>query len=154
VGEAMQARSILISALLFAAGLGIGYYVGHQPGLSDSAASKSVQPGKWRAQITIPGSVELPTDRTAVIKCTFAKTTLFKFGFLNVTRENLTGRSFMVKYTIFGYDEKGRRISEGNDQFLIGKHESVVGQVILESQVSPVSPKFGPVFAIQMFPEE
>jgi len=34
---------------------------------------------------------------------------------------------------------KGRRISEGVDQFPIGKHEKVVRQVLLESQASAVS---------------
>jgi hypothetical protein len=149
----MQARSIFLALLLFAAGLGIGYYAGHHPAVFESAAPQPTQSGKWRAQINIPGSVELPTDSAAVIKCTFAKTTDYKVGYLSVTHENLTDRSFVVQYAIFGYDDKGRRISEGVDQFPIGKHEKVVRQVFLESQASAVSFKFGSMFAIQMFPE-
>ena len=97
--------------------------------------------------------MELPTDSAAVIKCTFSNTTDYKVGYLSVTHENLTDRSFVVQYAIFGYDDKGRRISEGVDQFPIGKHEKVVRQVFLESQASAVSFKFGSMFAIQMFPE-
>jgi len=148
----MQARSIFLALLLFAAGLGIGYYVGRHPDISETFAPKAKQSGTWRARITVPGSVELPTENP-IIRCTFAKTAEYKVGYIGVTHENLTDRSFVVKYAIFGYDEKGRRISEGVDQFPIGKHESVVRQVFLESQASALSFKFGSVFAIQMFPE-
>ena len=148
----MQARSIFLALLLFFGGIGVGYYWGRHPAGSDAIASKTEPIGKWRAQIDIPGSVELPTENP-IIKFTFTRTKNFKVGYLTVTHENLTDRSYMVNYAIFGYDEKGRRISEGFEEFLIGKHESVVKQVLLDSQASPLSFKFGSVFAIQMFPE-
>lgn len=148
----MQARTLFLVLLLFAAGVGIGYYVGSHPAALEHVAQKTVQSGKWRAQINIPGSVELPTE-DPVIKCTFAKANDFKIGYVSVTHQNLTDRSFAVNYAIFGYDEKGRRISLGTDEFLIGKRETVVRNVYLQSQVSMFG-KIGSVFAIQMFPNE
>jgi hypothetical protein len=108
-----------------------------------SGEHKSISPALWNCQRTAALSLNARLQKRLTTK----------LGYLSVTHENLTDRSFVVRYAVFGYDDKGLRISEGTDQFPIGKHEKVVRQVFLESQASAVSFKLGSMFAIQMFPE-
>lgn len=147
----MQARNIFLGLLLFVAGLGVGYYAGRHPA-SLKSETKSEQSGTWRARVRIPGSVELPVENP-IIKCTFARTLESSLGFLSVTHRNLTDRSYIVNYDVFGYDEKGQRVSQGTDEFVIGKRETVVRKLYLYSQ-EPGMGKIGSVFAIQIFPNE
>jgi hypothetical protein len=96
------------------------------------------------------GSANLP-EQTPIIKCSLSKPLEYGLGFLSITFTNLSGPSFFVKYTILGYDEKGRRISEGTDEFAIGGHESMVRKVFVESQASLASrSRLGSVFWIQI----
>jgi hypothetical protein len=148
----MQARSIFLALLLFIAGLGVGYYAGRHPAVLEKSGTKTQQSGTWRAQVRVPGSVELPVENP-IIKCTFAKTLDSGFGFLSVTHKNLTDRSYIVNYDVYGYDEKRQRVSLGTDEFVIGRHETVVRNVYLDSQAPGIG-KIGSVFVIQMFPKE
>jgi len=133
----MRARSIFLALLLFAAGLGIGYYAGHHSNISNTSAVKSTL-GPWKAKFTVPGSADLPEQNT-VIRCRFAKPLEYSLGFMNITLTNLDDRQFLVRYAIFGYNKKGQRISEGTDQFAIASHESVVRKVYLSNQESMMS---------------
>jgi hypothetical protein len=54
-----------------------------------------------------------------------------------------------VRYSIYGYDQDGRRISEGDDEFTIGKREKVLRKVFLVSQQSAQG-QLGSVFSIQV----
>jgi hypothetical protein len=132
----MQARSIFLALLLFAAGLGIGYYAGHHSTASNTHLAKSTR-GPWKAKFTVPGSADLP-EQTAVIRCSFANPR-FNFGSIKVTLKNLDDRQFKVTYSIFGYNKKGQRIIEGTDSFVIGRHESVVRDVYLHNQETTMS---------------
>ena len=71
----------------------------------------------------MPGSADLPEQNT-VIRCRFAKPLEYDLGFMNITLTNLDDRQFLVRYAVFGYDKKGQRISEGTDQFAIGRHKA------------------------------
>ena len=71
------------------------------------------------------------------------------FGYVAATAANLTDRSYSVRYSIYGYDHDGRRISEGNDEFTIGKRETVLRKVFLVSQQSAQG-QLGSVFSIQV----
>jgi len=90
----MKARSIFLALLLFAAGLGIGYYVGHHSTASNTLAAKSTL-GPWKAKFTVPGSADLP-ERSTVIKCRFTKPLEYGFGYMNVTLTNLDSNSFII----------------------------------------------------------
>jgi len=118
----MQARTIFLVLLLFAAGLGIGYYAGHHSAVSHTSAAKNIL-GPWKAKFTVPGSADLAEQNT-VIRCRFAKPLEYDLGFMNITLTNLDDRQFLVRYAVFGYDKKGQRISEGTDQFAIGRHKA------------------------------
>jgi hypothetical protein len=133
----MQARSIFLALLLFAVGLGIGYYAGHHSNVSNTSAATNTL-GPWKAKFTVPGSADLPEQNT-VIRCRFAKPVEYSLGFMNITFTNLEDRQFLVRYAVFGYNKKGQRISEGTDQFAIGRHESVVRKVYLSNQESVMS---------------
>ena|SRR5215831_2663371 len=146
----MQVRSIFLALLLFAAGFGLGYYVGRNPALSKSFSLRSQQSGSWRAELKISGSVQLPTD-SPILKCSLSKPAEYNLGFVTVTHKNLTDRSFIVNYAIFGYDGKGRRVSEGVDEFVIGRHESVLRKVFLESHSASFKPD-ADMFVIQVLP--
>lgn len=143
----MQARTIFLALLLFAAGLGIGYYAGHHSNVSNTTAAKSTL-GPWKAKFTVPGSAGLP-EQNAVIRCRFAKPLEYSLGFMNITLTNLDDRQFLVRYAIFGYNKKGQRISDGTDKFAIGRQESVVRKVYLSNQESMMSAP-GSVFWIEM----
>jgi hypothetical protein len=147
----MKARSIFLALLLFAAGLGIGYYVGHHSTVSNTLAAKSTL-GPWKAKFTVPGSADLP-EQSTVIKCRFTKPLEYGFGYMNVTLTNLDSRQFLVRYAVFGYNKKGQRISQGTDEFTIGRHESVVRKVYLANQESMMSAP-GSAFWIEMELEE
>lgn len=152
----MHTRSVLLALLLFVAGLTIGYYAGRHSTSPDTKASNTREAkstrGPWKAKFTVPGSADLP-EQSAVIRCTFAKPIEYSVGFMNVTLKNLDDRQFMVKYDIFGYNNKGQRISRGTDSFAIGRHESVVRKVFMENQESMMSVP-GSVFVIEMELEE
>jgi hypothetical protein len=116
-----------------------------------ASASKATL-GPWNAKFSIPGSVELPKE-TPVIKCSFSKSREGVFGYIGVTVVNVSDHSYVVRYNIYGYDQNGRRISEGSDEFAIGKHETVLRNVSLQSQESILG-KLGSVFWVQMVLEQ
>ena len=149
--------------LLVAFGFALGYYAGRHslglPGTLKAGGSKLSGPqlGPWQARFSVPGSVEMP-DNSPIIRCDVPKQGAdFEFlGYLNVTITNLTTSRYGIRYNIYGYDSKGRRVSEGGDEFRIGSHESVVRQVFIETQVprTGIRKEFGRTFWVQMMLEE
>jgi hypothetical protein len=108
--------------------------------------------GPWQAKLTVPGTASLPSENP-VIKCSLLKTADFSAGYLHLTFANLSDQSYVVKYAVLGYNTKGERISQGNDEFAILKRESVVRQDFLNSQDAPSSNP-GSRFVIQLQLEE
>lgn len=106
--------------------------------------------GPWKVKFTLPGSAEVP-DKSPLLKCSFAEDVNAGFGYITVTAENLTDHSYSVRYSILGYDEDGRRVSEGRDDFSIGKRETVLREVFLVSQQSK---QIGSTFSIQVSLEQ
>jgi hypothetical protein len=123
---------------------------GHQPASSQASTKKTL--GPWKAKFNIPGTAVLPDDNPTV-KCSFAKSADAGVGFIAVTVDNLSKESHTVRYNIYGYDQNGRRISQGGDEFAIGKRETVLRSVFLKSEES-VPGKLGSVFWIQMVLED
>ncbi len=121
-------------------------------GQSTSQASTKKTLGPWKAKFNIPGSVVLP-DKSPTVKCSFAKSADAGFGFISITVANLNDESYTVRYNIYGYDQSGRRISQGSDEFAIGKRETVLRSVFLKSEESVLG-KLGSVFCIQMLLED
>jgi hypothetical protein len=120
------------------------------PSQSDAApqaAAKHIL-GPWQAKLTVPGTASLPSENP-VIKCSVSKKADFSVGYLHLTFVNLSDQSYLVKYVVLGYNKKGERISQGNDEFAILKRESVVRQEFLNSQDAPISNP-GSVFVIQL----
>ncbi len=115
---------------------------------STSQASEKKTLGPWKTKFIIPGSAVLP-EESPTVKCSFAKSGDVGFGFVAVTVTNLSDESHTVRYNIYGYDKNGRRISEGSDQFAIGKRETVLRSVFLKSEKSVLG-DLGSVFWIQM----
>ena len=107
--------------------------------------------GPWNVKFGIPGSADVP-EKSPIIKWSFAQDMDTGFGYIAVTAANLTDRSYSVRYNIYGYQD-GRRISEGNDEFTIGKRETVVRKVFLVSQQSAQA-QLGSVFSIQVAVQE
>ncbi len=138
----MRVRQVPIAVLVFIVGFMVGFYAGrHSSQLTDAtnpgrqAAQTGTKLGPWRASFRIPGSVHMP-DTNPIVECDFAKPLDFGLGYLSVTVTNLVPRSYLVRYYIYGYDAKGRRVSEGEDTFAIGRHEKVLRKVFLESHAS------------------
>jgi hypothetical protein len=104
--------------------------------------------GPWQAKLTVPGTASLPSENP-LIKCSLSKTAEFNLGYLHLTFANLSDQSYVVKYIALGYNTKGQRISQANDQFAIGKRESVVRQDFLSSQDAVMSNP-GSLFVIQI----
>jgi hypothetical protein len=94
-----------------------------------SGPEASAEFGPWAAKLHIPGSVEMP-DKNPVIKCELPEQRVA--GMLSVTITNLMSRSYVVRYFIYGYDTKNRRVSESDeDVFTIGSHETVVRRIFV-----------------------
>ena len=108
--------------------------------------------GPWSVKFGIPGSAEVP-EKSPMIKFSFAQDTDMGFGYIGVTAANLTDRPCSVRYNVYGYDEHGQRISEGNDEFNIGKRETVLRKVFLVSQQSAQG-DLGSTFSIQVALQE
>jgi hypothetical protein len=73
----------------------------------------------------------------------------FSAGYLHLTFTNLSDQFYVVKYIVLGYNKKGERISQGNDEFAIEKRETVARQYFLNSQDAPISNP-GSTFVIQL----
>lgn len=108
--------------------------------------------GPWKVKFGIPGSAEVP-EKSPILKYSFAEDANAGSGYIAVTAENLSDRSFSVRYSIYGYDQDGRRVSEGSDDFTIGRRETVLRKIFLVSQQS-VQGQLGSVFSIQVSLEE
>ncbi len=122
----------------------------HQVISSQASAKKTL--GPWKAKFTIPGSAVLP-EKSPTVKCSFTKSANAGFGYISVTVANLSDEPYAVRYSIYGYDQNGRRISRGDDEFAIGRHETVLRNVFLESEESVLG-KLGSVFWIQIVLED
>jgi len=151
----MSVKRLLIAIALLALGFLAGYYAGRHgaalPGGTKQAAQASLtptRPSPLKASFRFPGSVQLP-EGNPKIRCDFQDPP-DETGFAAVTVTNLADRSYSVDYHIYGYDSEGRRVSEGEDEFVIGRRESVVRKILFVSQ-APVSRRdFGTTFSVQM----
>jgi len=123
---------------------------GEHQSTSQVLAKKTL--GPWKAKFTIPGSAVLP-KKSPTVECSFAKSADAGFGYISVTVANLSDEPYAVRYNIYGYDQNGRRISQGSDEFAIGKRETVLRSVFLKSEESVLG-KLGSVFWIQMVLED
>jgi hypothetical protein len=101
-----------------------------------------------KASFRFPGSVQLPEGHPKV-RCDFQDPP-DETGFAAVTVTNLANRSYSLDYHVYGYDSEGRRVSEGQDEFVIGRRESVVRKILFVSQTSMSRRDFGTTFSVQM----
>jgi len=132
-------RWLLVAAAIFFGGAFVGYFVGHFFRQNPFQKQERIQQGQsgrklgpWEVQFKPPTLIQLP-DGIPVIKFEFGKVERILRDNLTVTITNMTGRQWIVSYMVFGYDSKGRRVSEGNSQFQIGSQESVVREVWLST---------------------
>jgi uncharacterized protein YneF (UPF0154 family) len=132
-------RWVLVIAATFLGGAFGGYFVGHLIRKSPIQEEERIRPrqtrtklGSWEVQFKPPASIQLP-DGQPLIRFEFGKVEKIIFDELTVTITNITGRQCIVGFTVFGYDSKGRRVSEGSAEFQIGSHESVVRDVWLST---------------------
>ena len=119
----LNGRQALAGTLILVFGFVVGYFVGqsaHVLRSSTKAPSEDAPAGEtlgpWKASFRIPGSLQVPQDQPA-IRCDFSRPV---FGLVNETITNLVDKSFVISYQVYGYDPKGRRVSEAEDEFAIG----------------------------------
>lgn len=151
----MSVKQLFIAIALLAAGFLAGYYVGRQSSASPVPAKLAAQapvtpthPSPLKATFFFPGSVQLP-EHNPQIRCDF-RDPPDDTGFAAVTVTNLADHPYSLNYNIYGYDTEGRRVSEGEDEFVIGRRESVVRKVLLVSQAPASRRDFGTTFSVQM----
>ena len=130
---------VLAAVALFFGGVLVGYFVGHVPRLDPFRNQERTQQepsgtklGTWETTFKPPGSVRLP-DANPVVTFEFGKVDQFVYDRLTVTITNMTASTYTLSYTIFGYDSKGRRVSESEAAFQIGGHESVIREIRMET---------------------
>jgi hypothetical protein len=145
-------RKILVLSLLAGLFLCLSgcQTVARQSDAAPQATAKHIL-GPWQAKLTVPGTASLPSEHP-LIKCSLLKTADFSAGYLHLAFANLSDQSYVVKYIVLGYNTKGQRISQGNDEFAIGKRESVIRQDFLNGQDAVSNP--GSLFVIQLQLEE
>jgi len=148
-----KAISVLLIAAL-ALGFACGYVLGRRSGEgrrsvagSPQSSGEPEQLGPWKAEFRVPGRVELPS-KSPKIRWEFSRTDFSNVGSFQVIVTNLDDRGYRVEYSVYGYDAKGRRISQGGEIFSIGAHESVVRSLFLDSQDPNLRP--GTTFGIVM----
>jgi len=153
-------RRVLIAVVVIGLIFIFGYYAGrHSAQLADvmkpgqQTARTGIKLGPWKASFRVPGTVHMP-DANPVVECDFLKPFDFQLGFLGMTVRSLSDRSYLVRYHIYGYDAKGRRISDGGDEFAIGPRERVVRKVFLKSHDPGIQSQLGSTFWVQMTLEE
>jgi hypothetical protein len=148
--------------LILALGVGVGYFAGQfrhpsatgaEPMLKGQSPPKEL--GPWKAAFRVPRSLEIP-EPEPMLRCLFERSGKLELlvSPLVVTISNLQSKSYMVHYEVYGYDPKGRRISEGVDEFAIGPKETVVRRLHLESQAAETEmdfkSRFGSTFGLEM----
>lgn len=152
----MSVKRLLIAISLLASGYLAGYYVGRRSSALPEPAKQAAQapalpanrPSPLKATFLFPGSVQLP-ERNPQIRCDF-RDPPDETGFAAVTVTNLADRTYSVDYHIYGYDSEGRRVSEGEDQLVIGPREKVLRKVLIVSQTPVSRIDFGTTFSVQM----
>jgi hypothetical protein len=136
---------VLTAVALVLGGLAVGYFLGRAPWdvRQKRQSVQQVQPGtelgEWETKFKPPASVRLP-DANPVVTFEFGKVERIFFDNLTVTVTNMTASPYTLTYVVFGYDLKGRRVSEDRDAFQIGGHESVVRKITLQTSGSEVRP--------------
>jgi hypothetical protein len=137
---------MLTAVGLFFGGVLVGYFLGHVSRQDPSRKQESIQQGQpgtklgsWETKFKPPASVRLP-DANPVVTFEFEKVERVYFDNLTVTITNMTGSPYTLSYMVFGYDSKGRRVSEDEAAFQIGGHESVVKRITLQTSGSALRP--------------
>jgi hypothetical protein len=130
---------VLAAVVIFIAGGVVGYFGGqlfHQKAFQKQEhiqqAASGTELGPWEVQFRPPATIQLP-DRNPVIRFEFGKAERISRDNLTVAITNMTGRQCILSYVVFGYDSKGRRVSEAKARFQIGSRESVVREVWLDT---------------------
>lgn len=148
-------KRLLIAIVLLAAGFLAGFYAGHRDSRSSDLTKQAAQApaatnevGQWKARFRFPGSVQMP-DAHPLIRYDFQDAPDAS-GFAGVTITNLSDRPYVVDYHVYGYDSEGRRVSDGEDEFAIGRRESVVRKILLVSQAPVLQREFGATFSVEM----
>lgn len=151
----MSVKRLFEAIALLAAGFLAGYYVGRRtstaPGSMEGTAQAPLaptRPSPVKANFRFPMSVQLPEGNPKV-RCDF-RNPPDETGFAAVTITNLADRPYSLDYHIYGYDAEGRRVSEGEDEFVIGRRESVVRKILFVSQAPASRREFGTTFSLQM----
>ncbi len=128
----------LLVAVSFILGYFGGRYSGRLPRARSGVAKSEAVLGPWKASFHIPGtgSVQMP-EKSPFVKCDVPRQTVgFPYPGLHVIITNLTARPYFVSDQVYGYNAKGQRVSDGNDDIAMAGHESVNRVVYLDSHVS------------------
>jgi hypothetical protein len=154
----MRKRALLILLAIVACGFAAGYWAGRRSRTSAVSSPPQAQHMAFDAKLQIPGSVDLP-ERSPVIRCGVARPRLFSgLGDLHVTFTNLTEGTYRITCFLYGYDPKGRRVSEYTDHFAVGRRETVIRDIYPDTQLfSPgasLEARFGKDFWIQIQVEQ
>jgi len=157
---------ILGGTLIFAAGVGTGYLVRQfrQPVVTSTALTAKLQPeskqlGPWKAAFRVPQAINIP-ESAPMLRCQFERSGNLEFltNPIVVKMSNLQGESYAVHYHVFGYNPKGERISDGEDEFAIGPKETVVRSLRLTTQAPETEMdfklRFGSTFWLELVLEQ
>ncbi len=117
----------------------MGYFVGQAFRQNPLQKQERIQQGQsgtklgpWETRFKPPTSIRLP-DANPVVTFEFGRVERVVYDNLTVTITNMTGGQYTLSYMVFGYDSKGRRVSEGEAEFQIGSRESVVREIQLQT---------------------
>jgi hypothetical protein len=157
-GPLADMKKLVIAIILVTFGFGSGYYFGHHSSApapavvpSGQSSASANELGLLSAKFHIPGSVRMPDANSLIALNVPRQGGDIILGFLHLTMTNLKSQPYLVRYHVYGYDTRGRRVSEGQDEFAIGSHESVAREIWLRSQTENLN--VGSTFWVQMMQE-
>ena len=134
----MSTKHVAGAAALFIVGALLGYVAGRhvqQSGTRPQGAAdqqqKRTKTGSWSVKFSGAASFRLP-EKEPIVRLDVKQHKPYLLDALILSATNLTDRSYVVSYNVYGYDSKGSRMSEGGDKFAIGRRESVIRQVDVE----------------------
>ncbi len=130
---------VAVGGLVFITGVVFGYSIALYRSRGRAAVPGTTTTlGPWAATFKVPSSMRLP-DKDPVLKFEFTRDRMASLDELKLTVSNLTDQSYLVTYGIYAYNTKGKRVSGDFDKFAIGKHESVIRQIMLSTYGSAPS---------------
>jgi hypothetical protein len=127
-------KQLLAATVLVVSGFLAGFFVGRQaregPRVPPQARQTKTRLGPWNVTFRLPASIQVPEGQP-ILKFEFERSSLRSLDALPVTISNLSDRSYLVSCSLYGYDSKGRRMSQATDIFPIGRRERVVREFLL-----------------------